>query len=113
MASPLSSTFSKFFNDDIEIQKSVYNTNSLKKNDTMNICVPTTQLKRTKTITSAVKVPKLSPVPSPPSGSPEVGLSCLPQLTGLLHGCVSLNDTLLVLPVCGLINGFFTHCCVP
>lgn len=89
LASPLSSTFSTFFNDDISIQKSVYNTNSLKKNNTMNICVPTTQLKRAKTITSAVKVPVLSPVPSPP----EVGLSSLPQLIGLLHGCVSLNDT--------------------
>lgn len=55
------------------------------------------------------------PLPShpPPSRSPEVGLSSFPLLIGSLRRYVSLNDTLLVLQVCGLyINGFFTHCSV-
>lgn len=75
----------------------------------MNIHIHTTQLKN-EDRHHAVKPPVPFPIPPPPSRSPEVGLSSFLLLMGSLHRYVSLNDTLLVLQVCGLyINGFFTH----
>lgn len=89
--------------------KSVYNMNSLKKNNTLDIHVPTSQL-RTKIITGVGKAGPSSH--SPPSCPPEVSLSSF-FFTGLPRRCVSRSDILLVLHICELYAyGFFTRYCV-